>query len=174
MTIKQTRYFFELVDKLNYDKEIAKNRAKKKYNKTKFEDLTTEEIDPLITILENELKAAKVKEPTEDFPNNFRVWDKQEEKMIYEYEFIQILDLSLSEKKDRFHVMLFTGKKDDNDQKIFDFDFVESFTKRTYLVQWSWKDCAWNVIDTETNDSMYLASLGKCKRIGDVYEGVQE
>lgn len=182
MTIKQQGYFFELIKELGYDKEACLAKIKEKYPTKKFTELTTLEIAPFITILENEKrKAEKTSDkkveinPEGDFPDDFRVWDRKESKMIYGIKALYKITWEPSTEPDRWHVMQWTGRKDDKGNKLYDFDIVKSYLGKLYMIQYSWTDLAWIAYEVDTKDkSLFLASFGKLQKVGDTYEGVQE
>jgi YopX protein len=186
MTIRQAKYFFELTKLLGYNAEEAKEHAKAKFEAEHFNDISVENIAHLIHIMEEQCKIENIplrkgepqpepikhqqalSEPKEDFPSEFRAWDKKTNQMILD---VKCPDV---QKYLEHHVMQFTGRLDKNGVKIFDFDFVKSYTGKLYIVQWSWKDCAWVVYPEDSNDDFYLASLGEVTVVGNVYEGVGE
>jgi hypothetical protein len=179
MTIQQQNHFFDLAKKLDYDRNMLKERAKEKTGKKHFLDITTEEISPLIKILEEELRATQLEKPVEDFPNDYRIWDKKEHKMLYGVTAVVAMEFSNFEGdenrlKERYHIMQYTGRKDESGTKLYDFDIIQTYLGKKWLIQWSWKDCAWVSVNTETNESIYLSSLGKIEKIGGVYEDVKE
>lgn len=172
MTTKQRAYFFELCDKVGLDKNEAKERAKEKYGATHFLDLTNSQVDTLIKILEKELGNEEIEEATDAFPDDFRVWDRDDLVMIYGITLLSRVSWEPSAEPDRWHFMQYTGKCDLDGHKLYDFDIIESYTKSVYLIQWSWKECAWVGHNIETDESIYLSSLGKIKRVGSTYEEV--
>lgn len=183
MSIKQQHRFFLLANKLGYDKQDLIKAAEEKYGK-KFMEISVEEMIPLIDILEKELKALEKiqqspvqEEPKHDFPNEWRYWNKTQHEMINSIEIMPNTPFAYFNDPD-YHWMQWTGKVDDNGKKIFDFDYVKSYVGKLYLVQWSWKDCAWVGYDQDNpefpDESIYLASFGKLQVVGNVYEGVKK
>lgn len=178
MTIQQQNHFFDLAKKLGYDRDYLKERAKQKTGKQHFMDISTEEISPLIDLLEGELRTAQFESPVEDFPNDYRIWDKKERKMLYgvsaevAMEFITF-EGHKDKLHERYHLMQYTGRRDANETKLYDFDIIQTYLGKKWLIQWGWQECAWVAVNTDTNESTYLSSLGKIEKIGGVYEDVR-
>jgi hypothetical protein len=172
MTPLQMRYFFELCSKAGINPDDAKQRAKEKYNKEHFEDITTEELQPLIAILEKAANINKIEHPKGDFPNEWLVYDKLNKRFLQEQMTIDIVTFDPDRAKERLHFMQFTGRRDENSNKIFDYDWIESIQGKRYIVQWGWKDCGWVTYDEDTNEMYNLSSFGKLKRLGSTYDDI--
>lgn len=169
MTTKQQAYFFELLEKLGYDKEEAKEHAKQKYNKNHFLDLTSKEIGELIEILEKEC-FSDTKTP-DGFPAEYKIWDTEERIMRYGSDALNQLDFQPHSPHNRWILMWYTGRKDDRGSKIYDYDIVLSALNKKYLIQYSTKDCAWVGFDPISGETMFLSSFGKLTNLGSQFEG---
>jgi YopX protein len=171
MTVKQSKLFFSLCKQANLNLIYAKERAKEKFHTKSFNDLSNDQLDELIKLLEETITASNPTPPQQKgFPNNFRIWDKEKEHMYYDLDAIVVADFQPDKLDENLHVMQFTGRKDSKGVKIYDQDFILSAVGKKYLIQWSWNDCAWVAVENGTTQNMYLSSFSNPVKVGSIYE----
>lgn len=112
----------------------------------------------------------------------FRVWDKVNKVMSYEYPFFLSLEGDVwfwhgskedffPLKQNEFVIMLFTGKRDINGKDIYEGDIVEDSVGEKYIVEWGDMECGFYLFQISSSRTFYFADFqNELKVVGNIWE----